>query len=216
MFGILTAIRKRLGWMPKRRLRRRMCDNPVYDAYYIGVGTYGSPRVLTWGVHGALRIGRYCSIAEGVTILLGGEHRLDWVTTFPLHNYFVGSGCIAGQQRTKGDVQIGNDVWIGRDAMVLSGARIGDGAVVGARSVVRGRVRPYEIVAGNPARFVGFRFSAERVAALLALRWWEWPEERIRQAMPLLLSCNVEGLCRFDRGQGAVEDKAYRDMGEDR
>jgi acetyltransferase-like isoleucine patch superfamily enzyme len=58
-------------------------------------------------------------------------------------------------------VVIGSDVWIGYGAIVLSGVRIGRGAVVAAGSVVTKDVRPYAIVAGNPAHEVGHRFTPE-------------------------------------------------------
>jgi virginiamycin A acetyltransferase len=54
---------------------------------------------------------------------------------------------------------IGDDVWIGFGAVVLSGVTIGRGAIVAAGSVVISDVQPYEIVAGNPARHVGRRFT---------------------------------------------------------
>jgi len=59
-----------------------------------------------------------------------------------------------------GDVTIGDRVWIGYRAIVLPGVTIGDGAVVAAGSVVTRDVRPYAIVAGNPAREIGNRTSA--------------------------------------------------------
>ena len=49
-------------------------------------------------------------------------------------------------------VKIGSDVWIGAGAIILPGSTIGDGAVVGAGAVVSGRVEPYSVVAGVPAR----------------------------------------------------------------
>jgi len=49
-------------------------------------------------------------------------------------------------------IEIGDNVWIGQGAMIHPGVRIGDGSIVAARSVVRSRVRPYTVVAGNPAR----------------------------------------------------------------
>lgn len=54
---------------------------------------------------------------------------------------------------------IGSDVWIGYGAVVLSGVRVGDSAIVAAGSVVTTDVRPNTIVAGNPARPVGTRFT---------------------------------------------------------
>lgn len=159
----------------------------------VGRGTYGMPRVVEWpeGYNGSLLIGNYCSIAGEVTVLLGGEHLPQRITTYPFSVWpdrWPGGAGIDGRAQTKGDVVIGSDVWIGLGATILSGVTIGHGAVVGARSVVAGAVPPYAVVIGNPARVLRYRFAAEMVARLLALAWWEWPEERINALLPQLLA----------------------------
>lgn len=169
-----------------------MAENPKFAAHKIGRGTYGSPRVLSWRDGTALEIGSFCSISDTVTIMLGGEHRVDWVTTYPFSFFFPEAAGFKGHPRTRGDVVIGNDVWIGYEALILSGVRVGNGAVVGARSVVTRDVEPYSIVAGNPARHVRFRFDEATVKALEAIAWWDWPMEKIREAWPLLLAEDVE------------------------
>jgi virginiamycin A acetyltransferase len=171
-------------------------EKPEYEAYEIGEWTYGSPKVLDFGDGGTLKIGRFCSIAEGVTIFLGGEHRWDWVTTYPFNVICPGAHTFQGHPRSKGPVVVGNDVWIGRGATILSGVTIGDGAVVAASSVVAKGVPPYSILAGNPARHIRYRFSEAQIAALLRIRWWDWPIEKIREAWPLLLRDNVDAFIR--------------------
>ena len=105
------------------------------------------------------------------------------------------------------DTVVGNDVWIGTEAMIMPGVRIGDGAVIAARAVVTTDVEPYAVVAGMPARQLRRRFSPERIAMLLEMRWWDWPLERINAAMPLLCSGQVERLHEFWRsGRDAVQD----------
>ena len=79
----------------------------------------------------------------------------------------------------KGDTVVGNDVWVGYDALLLPGVKVGDGAIVAARSVVTGDVPPYAVVGGNPAEVVKRRFPDEAVAELLAIRWWDWPVDKI-------------------------------------
>jgi chloramphenicol O-acetyltransferase type B len=71
-------------------------------------------------------------------------------------------------------------VWIGLGATILAGAVIGDGAVIGARSLVSRPVPAFAVVAGNPARLLRYRFEPEIRARLLALRWWEWSDQEIR------------------------------------
>jgi acetyltransferase-like isoleucine patch superfamily enzyme len=62
-----------------------------------------------------------CSIADGVEIMLGGEHRSDWITTYPFNVLCEHAHCFTGHPKSKGDVVIGNDVWIGSRALILSG-----------------------------------------------------------------------------------------------
>ncbi len=38
------------------------------------------------------------------------------------------------------------------------------------------------------------------IERLLALAWWDWPEEVIRARMPLLMSDNIEGFLRAYEG----------------
>ena len=76
---------------------------------------------------------------------------------------------------------IGHDVWIGNGATVLSGVTIGTGSVVGAGSVVTKDIPPYDIWAGNPARFIRRRFPEEVAREIEATEWWSWDVERLRQ-----------------------------------
>jgi acetyltransferase-like isoleucine patch superfamily enzyme len=182
-----------------------MNKNRRYSKYEIGGWTYGAPRVLSWRQDATLKIGRFCAIADGVAILLGGEHRVDWVTTYPLHILFGEKKIFPGLIRSKGDVVIGNDVWIGRDALILSGVKIGDGAVVAARSVVTEDVTPYSIVGGNPARHIKFRFSESIRKDLQRIAWWNWPMGKIEENWPLLLSSDIEELRARCRGEDCPE-----------
>lgn len=154
----------------------------------MGTGSYGRPEVLAFdGDKSHVRIGRYCSIAYGVLIIPGGEHRTDWVTTFPLDG-----ATRRGHPFSRGDVLIGNDVWIGSGATILSGTTIGDGAVIGAGAVVAADVPAFAIAVGNPARVVRFRFEPDQIAALLEIQWWNWPEPKVQAATPDLLSSDVD------------------------
>jgi acetyltransferase-like isoleucine patch superfamily enzyme len=159
----------------------------------MGRHSYGAPLVRWWGESANLTIGNYCSIAEGVEIFLGGNHRMDWVTTypFPVFRKWRGDGPIQGHPATRGNVDIGNDVWLGAGCVILSGVRVGDGAVVGCRAVVGRDVPPYAIVAGNPAKVVRMRFDPATIDALLRIAWWDWNDAEVRAALPALLSGDV-------------------------
>lgn len=164
-----------------------------YPQFKIGRGTYGTPKIRSWQQGPTLRIGSFCSIADGAQIFIGGEHRVDWITTYPFSLFWSEARHIKGHPRIRGDVNIGNDVWIGADSMILSGVTVGDGAVIGAGAVVARDVPPYAIVVGNPARIVRKRFSDETIERLLTVKWWDWNDDRIRKHLPLLLNDDPEG-----------------------
>ena len=168
-------------------------------------------RVASWLPGEKIVIGDYCSIADQVVIMTGGNRRTDHAANYPVdilgfHVGPQGSGSftpagmssvvakrlaairtiipmlIPGRSyRSTRDTTIGNDVWIGYGAMIMGGARLGDGAVVAAGSVVFSDVPPYAVVAGNPAKIVRSRFSPEIVERMLRIQWWHWSEERIRE-----------------------------------
>lgn len=112
------------------------------------------------------RIGRYCSVANNVSIGQG-EHRLDRVTTSA--KFYTNPW----ETLTANDCVIESDVWIGVDAVVLRGVKIGIGAVVAANAVVTKDVPDFAIVGGVPARLIRYRFSEEKQKIILASRWWE-------------------------------------------
>jgi acetyltransferase-like isoleucine patch superfamily enzyme len=128
--------------------------------------------------------------------MLGGEHRTDWITTYPFSELLKDRMDYKGHPRSKGNVIIGNDVWIGREAMILSGVTIGNGAVIGARSVVAKHVTPYSIIAGNPAKHLKWRFDESLIERLQTIAWWDWPHDKVLDALPLLLSNKIEEFIR--------------------
>ena len=116
-------------------------------------------------------IGSFCSIAERVVILAGGNRRTDTAALFPLD--------VGRAYRGTGITRIGNDVWIGTGATILGGREVGHGAIVAAGAVVASDVPPFALAAGNPARVVRHRFAPEVAERLLRIAWWDWPDETI-------------------------------------
>lgn len=176
---------------------RYTAEHRQYRDHCIGAYTYGTPKIYRWDDRTRLSIGKHCSIAKDVSILLGGEHRTDWVSTYPFNRFFPEAEGIAGHPHSKGDVIIGNDVWIGMGATILSGVTIGDGAVIAAHSLVSKDVPPYAIAGGNPARIIRSRFPEEVVRKLLAIAWWDWPIDKIKEGVPLLMRDDIEAFIRW-------------------
>lgn len=160
-------------------------NNLIYDST-VGRYTYTGRNFNCW--HS--RIGAFCSISWNVSIG-GGEHDYNRLTTsaFLYSDIFDIKGAErVGYNRFDTKCEIGNDVWIGCDVVVRRGVKIGDGAVVGSNSVVTKDVEPYSIVAGNPARHIKYRFSKNIIDELLALKWWEFPIDTIKQNYELFNS----------------------------
>lgn len=119
-------------------------------------------------------IGRYCSIANNVSIGMG-EHPLDRIST---NSIFYEN---AKEELTKKECVIKNDVWIGVDSIIRRGVKIGNGAVIGANSFVNSDVPDYAIVAGSPAKIIRFRFNMEQQEIINKSRWWEQDKEEAKK-----------------------------------
>ena len=164
----------------------------------VGEFTYGKPEIRSWGEPNVYcEIGKFCSIGDKVLIFLGGNHRVDWLSTYPFPAFqekFPNVQCAEnkGQPTSKGPVLIGNDVWIGDKVSILSGVNIGDGSVIGTNSVVTKDVQAYCVVTGNPARVVKKRFSDDQIVKLLQIKWWNWSPEQIASHCHLLCSSKID------------------------
>lgn len=143
--------------------------------------------------HDKLVIGKFCSIACGAKFLFNSaNHTQTSLSTYPFAIFFDEWGLrmqdVADAWDNKGDIVIGSDVWIGYEAVILAGVTVGHGAIIGTRAVVTKDVPPYTIVGGVPAKPIRKRFADDVIEKLLALRWWDWPAEKIRQCLPYIQS----------------------------
>lgn len=146
-----------------------------------------------------LVIGKFCSIACGAKFIFNcANHALRPLSTYTFPLFFeewdLPKSELASAWDNKGDIIVGNDVWIGYDAVIMAGVTIGDGAIIGTRAVVTKDVAPYSIVGGVPAREIRKRFAPEVAERLRELKWWDWPEEKIRKAIPAIQAGDVEAL----------------------
>jgi virginiamycin A acetyltransferase len=145
-----------------------------------------------------LVIGKFCALARGVRFIMNGaNHKISGFSTYPFQIFGKGWEAVMpkpGDLPYRGDTVIGNDVWLGYDVLVMPGVKIGDGAIIAARAVVTRDVPPYAVIGGNPAKVVKQRFSDEVVAELLAIRWWDWPVEKITRNLQAIVGADLSVL----------------------
>lgn len=144
---------------------------------------------LAWNVD-QLYIGDYVCIGAEAVILMGGNHthRLDWFCLYPflehIEEAYIG----------KGDTIISDGVWIGMRAFIMPGVHIGEGAVIAANSVVVKDVAPYTIVGGNPAKPINTRFFPDVIEQLLALKIYDWDENKFETLKAFICSSDFLAL----------------------
>lgn len=154
----------------------------------IGFATYlGEETIISKAI-----IGRYTSIGPNVNCIFGQHPSNTFVSTHPaffslraqvgftyvkkqLFKEFS-SPKVSGKPYT---IQIGNDVWVGANVSIMDGVVIGDGAIIAANALVNKNVQPYTIVGGIPAKPIKKRFSDKHINFLLAIKWWEKPQDWI-------------------------------------
>lgn len=126
-----------------------------------------------------VKVGRYSSIAEGCVFITGGKHLAE-----------VNHKCVftTNFDQTNDDLTtiIGNDVWVGRNVIFLQGVKIGNGAIIGAGAVISKDVPEYAVVVGSPQEIKRIRFTAEQIAKLDKIKWWEWSREKVFENLELM------------------------------
>lgn len=114
------------------------------------------------GPAGQVRIGRCCAVAGPIfstnhRITIGDHSFISWdviIADSPL--------AIPPPDRPSrivdvgSDVSIGPDCWIGARAVIIGPTTLGQGVIVGAATVVTGDIPAYAVVAGEPARIMGW------------------------------------------------------------
>lgn len=156
-------------------------NSTIYSSE-IGRFTYTGKNFTSWNS----KIGSFCSISWNVGIG-GANHDFNKTTThaFLYSKNFGLMGENEGYERFSDECIIGNDVWVAANVTICRGVTIGDGAVIGAGAVVTKDVAPYTIVVGVPAKPLKKRFDEATIERLLKIKWWEFPEDMIRENFEL-------------------------------
>lgn len=179
---ILEKYKLKKEWRKDNKHNFTEAEN-LFDINKVIVGnyTYGPLFVRNYGNSSEkLEIGNFCSIARGVTFLLGGKHDYNCISTYPFKKKFLD---IENESITKGPIIIKDDVWIGENAMILSGVTINQGAIIGAGSIVSKEVPAYAIFAGN--KIIKYRFSEDIIKELLKIDYSLINEEIINKNIEL-------------------------------
>lgn len=155
-------------------------------SYCSGVSTVGGVKEL--------KIGSFCSIAEGQYFFTQPNNH----PTHYLNNYVfrkakrlvpygldIETESLPSKERITG-ITIQNDAWIGRNCTIFAGVTIANGCVIGANSTVTKSTEPYGVYVGSPARLVKYRISSPNIDVLLDLAWWDWDHEKINRNKKLL------------------------------
>ncbi len=145
----------------------------IYKKHYnlsIGYGSYGAMFNLGTFKQGTI-IGNYCSFADNISHF-NANHPYKQFTTHPLL-YDPICQFVKKETLSRTNLVIGHGVWIGQGVIILPKVKsIGNGAIIGAGTVLTKDVLPYSIVAGNPAKIIGFRFDIETINKLETTSWW--------------------------------------------
>lgn len=186
----LTAFKQQ--WRAKNPLNTTTVVKYPFPIERVTVGnyTYGNLIVRSWdGDNEALTIGNFCSLADDVTFLMGGEHDYTRFMSFPYDAFFVTK---QADVQAKGPITLGDDVWIGANVTVVSGITIGQGAVVAAGSVVTRDVPPYAIVGGDPAKVIKYRFAPATIKKLETIDYSKLRPDFFKTNRALLKTMNVD------------------------
>lgn len=168
-------------------------ENPVaLSTFTVGSMSYICSSILniyTTNRPTDILLGRHSSLASDIRMILSANHHykntistgLMYPSTAPKQPADNNKKNPAYRNVNNNHYQIiiGHDVWIGIGATIMGGVKIGSGAIIGTNAMVTKNVPPYAVVVGNPGRIIRYRFDADTIRKLLAIKWWNWDKEKI-------------------------------------
>jgi acetyltransferase-like isoleucine patch superfamily enzyme len=148
----------------------------------IGFGTYLAPNSIL----SLTKIGRYCSIAENVKLIVGKHPTKNMYLHILQFFSFKKQSVFSYVKEEKFEeieyttdnyiLEIGNDVCIGDGVKIFQGVEKGSCAIIDAGAVLTKTIKPYIINAGIPARVIKKRFNDDIIKLLMDFKWWNKQE----------------------------------------
>ncbi|WP_372757874.1 CatB-related O-acetyltransferase [Mariniflexile sp.] len=156
-----------------------------------GKQTYDNGAIVFRWSEAPLKIGKFCSIANGVRFIVDeGYHGSSKITSYPLLNNLYKNEIKSNTDQDKVDflkninqkegISIGNDVWLGLGCYIMPGVKIGNGATIAANAVVTKDIPDYSVAAGVPAVVIKQKFDNDTISKLNEIAWWDWDLETIK------------------------------------
>ncbi len=182
---------RRFGWIGILREHEIFLGKLVLDdvgSLAVGPRTYFSGHQIFKGEH-PVSFGAFCSVAEGLYLNSTPDfHAMKGPSTYEFHNeprdpadtWNMGYKNAETEAAPTG-ISVGHAVWIGRNVRIFHGVEVGNGCVIAEGSLVRGKLEPYGVYAGVPAKLKRVRFSEKVISGLEEVQWWNWAPERIKR-----------------------------------
>ncbi len=117
-----------------------------------------------------IQIGKYSIVSDKVTFCPDVTRRNTISLTL-------------GPNKFGGQIIIMNDCCVEDNVVLRGNIIIGSGAYIMAGAVVTKSVPPYAIVAGNPAKIIGYRYGENDIRALNLIRWWNWDDDKVKEKL---------------------------------
>lgn len=153
------SITKRFGYFDKTakltRPHRISAPNKIYMYSNTNINEGATLILSPRGENGRFIMNKNSGSAANLTVVTGNHNRQP--------DYLFKDKTTMFNDDVDLDVIVDEEVWIGANVTLMPGAHISRGCTVGAGSIIRGKIPPYAVVIGNPAKIVGFNFTPEEV-----------------------------------------------------
>lgn len=167
---------------------KRLLGTPVKKRAYIsgwGTGSTGSPSLVSYDNKSKLFVGKYTSIADSASFLLGMNNSQNIAVGYPINRNIT-------PDQDRGDITVGSDVRIGQNVVVIGPLIIADGVVIEDGSCVVDDVPAYAVVSGSPAKITGYRYTQAQIEHLLDVMWWNWDVGMVKERLDEIHNMDVD------------------------